>query len=451
VEVLNFATEHVMGPYRMANTDVEGVSVFTNNGVSGEFRGFGGNQAIFALEGQLDRLAEKTGIDPWVIRLINLRKKDDQGPFGQQIAQTDGAFQVWEALNGSDIWQNKLSPQTTQTTQGSLPWIRHGVGAAIVMHGAGLGVGIPDPAGGRLTLTREGKIEAAFGYEEFGQGLISSLEIMLKEHFNCTADDLDIVIGDTDRVPQSGSSTASRATSMLWMALQRLKPPFEAKLLEAASLLTAKPVDQLKTGPCGIWLKSANLEEPLITYKILAEKGTQELSCDTEFNYPTSPDSIVGGHFLYTYAAVAVRVEVNILTGRVKVLDQFHSIAAGPVINPQGFLGQIEGGSVMALGFAITEEAIMEAGHYMTRNLDTYLIPTISDIHAHFEVDAIEDLPEEDVFGPRGVGEIGTVGLAPAIASAIHQAVGMRVNKLPISPEQLQQSFILGREGAGFR
>jgi CO/xanthine dehydrogenase Mo-binding subunit len=151
----------------------------------------------------------------------------------------------------------------------------------------------------------------------------------------------------------------------------------------------------------------------------------------------------MGGHFLYTYAAVAVRVEVNILTGRVKLLNQFHAVAAGPVANPQGYIGQIEGGSIMALGFTLTEDAQMQAGEYLIRNLDTYLIPTASDIHRDFELEAIEELPEEDTYGPRGVGEVGTVILAPAIASAVYHAVGNRINKLPISPEELQQDFII--------
>ncbi|XOJ01411.1 molybdopterin cofactor-binding domain-containing protein [Paenibacillus polymyxa] len=480
--VLNFCTEHCLGPYAIPNVDVEGVSVYTNNGLSGEFRGFGGNQAIFAMEGQMDRLAAIMNMDPWEFRRRNMREKNDPGPLNQRILVTDGLSQVWEALDRSELWQKHQSPPADPSLP---PWIKRGVGAAIAMHGAGLGYGIPDPAGGRLSLNNEGKIEVAFSYEEFGQGLVATLEIMLCDLFQCSTSDLSIIIGDTDRVPHSGSSTASRSTTMAWMALQRLQTPFRSRVLAVASALSGVPADELVTGPGGIWRKgqlpaeSSEAETPekaerievaeivaegtgstqiaesylgasqylakeeapsglVISYAELAmQSEADEWIFDTKFDYPTTPDNVVGGHYLYTYAAVAAEVEVNTLTGETKLLDTRHVVAAGPVINPMGFIGQIEGGSVMALGFTLTEDAVMQDSRYVTTNLDTYLIPTIQDIHTNLEVEAIEDLPEGDSFGPRGIGEIGSVALAPAITAAIHQATGVWVNRLPVPREQL--------------
>ncbi|MGE6575664.1 xanthine dehydrogenase subunit D [Paenibacillus xylanexedens] len=442
--VLNFCTEHCLGPYAIPNVDVEGVSVYTNNGLSGEFRGFGGNQAIFAMEGQMDRLAAIMNMDPWEFRRRNMREKNDPGPLNQRILVTDGLSQVWEALDRSELWQKHQSPPADPALP---PWIKRGVGAAIAMHGAGLGYGIPDPAGGRLSLNNEGKIEVAFSYEEFGQGLIATLEIMLCDLFQCSTSDLSIIIGDTDRVPHSGSSTASRSTTMAWMTLQRLQTPFRSRVLTVASALSGVPADELVTGPGGVWRKGQLPAETsevetesglLISYAELATQGeADEWIFDTKFDYPTTPDNVVGGHYLYTYAAVAAEVEVNTLTGETKLLDTRHVVAAGPVINPMGYIGQIEGGSVMALGFTLTEDAVMQDSRYVTTNLDTYLIPTIQDIHTNLEVEAIEDLPEGDAFGPRGIGEIGSVALAPAITAAIHQATGVWVNRLPVPREQL--------------
>ncbi|WP_339297043.1 molybdopterin cofactor-binding domain-containing protein [Paenibacillus sp. FSL R5-0623] len=480
--VLNFCTEHCLGPYAIPNVDVEGVSVYTNNGLSGEFRGFGGNQAIFAMEGQMDRLAAIMNMDPWEFRRRNMREKNDPGPLNQRILVTDGLSQVWEALDRSELWQKHQSPPADPALP---PWIKRGVGAAIAMHGAGLGYGIPDPAGGRLSLNNEGKIEVAFSYEEFGQGLIATLEIMLCDLFQCSTSDLSIIIGDTDRVPHSGSSTASRSTTMAWMALQRLQTPFRSRVLATASVMSGIPTDELVTGPGGVWRKdqlpaeTSEVETPekaertkvaeivagrtestqiaesylgasqylakegvssgfVVSYAELATQGeADEWIFDTKFDYPTTPDNVVGGHYLYTYAAVAAEVEVNTLTGETKLLDTRHVVAAGPVINPMGYIGQIEGGSVMALGFTLTEDAVMQDSRYVTTNLDTYLIPTIQDIHTNLEVEAIEDLPEGDAFGPRGIGEIGSVALAPAITAAIHQATGVWVNSLPVPREQL--------------
>lgn len=441
-EVLNFATEHVMGPYMIEHVDVEGFAVYTNNGVSGEFRGFGGNQAIFALEGQIDRLAERLQMNPWEMRRRNLRKYGDLGPLGQEIAQTHGAYQVWEALANSPLMAGAAAAKEDSST--AEPWIITGTGAAIAMHGAGLGYGIPDPGGGRLSLTTDGKIEAVFGYEEFGQGLIATMEQMLIEQFGFAAEDLRIVIGDTDVVPDSGSSTASRSTSMMWMALKRLHPDFTSRLLKAAAtVMTKVDIDEMKLGSGGIWRKEGEL---LLSYTELARRIAGPIICDTKFTYPTTPLKRVGAHFLYTYSAIAVKVEVNLLTGRVRVLDQYHAVAAGPVANPQGYLGQIEGGSSMAVGFTLSEDAVMSGGSYITKNLDTYLVPTIADMNGSIQVEPIEDLPEHDTYGPRGIGEVGSVNLAPAVASAVFQAVGKRVTKLPIDPEWLQSTPFISQK-----
>lgn len=199
----------------------------------------------------------------------------------------------------------------------------------------------------------------------------------------------------------------------------------EAEKLEKAERIEAKA-------------KEGERSDFVISYAELATQGeADEWIFDTKFDYPTTPDNVVGGHYLYTYAAVAAEVEVNTLTGETKLLDTRHVVAAGPVINPMGYIGQIEGGSVMALGFTLTEDAVMQDSRYVTTNLDTYMIPTIQDIHTQLEVEAIEDLPEGDAFGPRGIGEIGSVALAPAITAAIHQATGVWVNRLPVPREQL--------------
>lgn len=436
-EVLNFAAEHVIGPYKYENLDVNGVSVFTNNGMSGEFRGFGGNQAIFALEGQMDRLAKRLGMDPWSFRHLNLRQVEDLGPFDQPIAMTEGAERVWAAIAKCPLWleRERLEALVPPTAE---PWIKTGIGAAFTMHGAGLGVGIPDPAGGRLKLASDGKIEAVFGYEEFGQGLIATLSQMLTEQFELAVGDIRIIIGDTDVVPDSGSTTASRATAMMWKSLQRLKNPFTGQMLLRAGALLERPVNQLQLGEGGIREKTSG--ELLISYEELARADGEPICCETSFPFPVSPTGRVGAHFVYTYSAVVAKVEVNTLTGRVKVLQQYHAVAAGPVVNPQGYLGQIEGGSSMALGFTLMEDAVMDKGHYMTRNLDTYLVPTIEDHRGLVEVEPIEHLPENDDYGPRGIGEVGSVTLAPAIAAAISQASGKWVTKLPVEPSFLQEA-----------
>ncbi len=198
-------------------------------------------------------------------------------------------------------------------------------------------------------------------------------------------------------------------------------------------------------GPGGIYRiteDTANESKPFLSYRDIAAASSNEILCQSEFHYPTTPDAVVGGHFLYGFAGVVAEAEVNLLTGKVKVTNHYHTVAAGPVVNPMGYIGQIEGGSSMALGFSLFEDAVITDGRYATANLDTYLAPTAADMPEGFSVEAIEDLVEGDPYGPRGVGEIGSVGLAPAIAAAVRQATGTWVNRLPLSPETLIQSFV---------
>ncbi|MGM0875376.1 MAG: xanthine dehydrogenase subunit D [Bacillota bacterium] len=427
--VLDFAVEHSTGPYMIPHVDIEGISVFTNNGVSGEFRGFGGNQVTFALESQIDRLAEMIKIGPLKLREMNIREAEDLGPLGQRIVANDGAKNVLSMIKTSPILTTPLKKQDN--------WILRGKGAAITMHGGGLGFGRPDPSGARLSLTKEGKIEIAFGFEEFGQGLLASIEIMMTEMLNCAKEDLKIVIGDTELVPASGSSTASRSTSMIWQGINKLKGPWKNKLVNAVSRLTGVSEKLLMLGENGVW-ENGEKSKIVITYKELASCLHTDLPvCSTHFHFPTTPDAVIGGHYLHTYAAVAAEVEIDQLTGQIRVTQLDHAVAAGPVVNPLGYLGQIEGGAIMGLGFTILEDSLMENARYHTENFDSYLIPTIKDIPLTTNVDVDESLVENDVFGPRGVGEIGTVAVAPAITAAIHDACGIWVKKLPVSSEEL--------------
>ncbi|ODG94022.1 xanthine dehydrogenase subunit D [Gottfriedia luciferensis] len=432
--VLDFAIEHASGPYIISNIEIEGYSVFTNNGVAGEFRGFGGNQITFALEGQIDRIAEKLNMDPIEFRLINLRKINDLGPLGQKIVPTNSAFDVLNRICKTPVLNKNEHNQN---------WKVYGKGIAITMHGGGLGVDRIDPAGGRLSFTRKGKIEAAFGFEECGQGILAVIETLLIDEFNCSEQDINIIIGDTELVPISGSSTASRATSMVWHSLKRMEASFKIQVLELAQKVTRLPINFLEMGPKGIWLKVNDREEKFImTYKELAQKlpQKQDIIVQTSFDFPISPDATVGGsHYLYSFASVLAQVEVDLLTGKTKIIGLDQVVAAGPVVNLLGYKGQIEGGGVMALGYTLMEDSIMEKGKYISDNFDTYLIPTICDVPSKLNVVPIENLVEEDSFGPRGVGEIGTVAVAPAIARAIFDATGCWINKLPISPEYLLQ------------
>ncbi|WNS80565.1 xanthine dehydrogenase subunit D [Domibacillus sp. DTU_2020_1001157_1_SI_ALB_TIR_016] len=430
--ILDFAVEHACGPYMIEAVDTKGVSVFTNNGVSGEFRGFGGNQITFALEGQMDRLAAAMGIDALELRRLNIRREQDPGPLGQRIVQTNGALEVLESA--AQVYQDKKQQRPKESE-----WKRTGIGMAVTMHGGGLGFGRMDPAGGRLSLKENGKVEIAFGFEEAGQGILAVIEAVTTEELGCRKEDLSIVIGDTALVPSSGSTTASRGTSMVWHSLQRLKGSFIKRVLARAVQKTGAEESVLSIGPGGVWKNG----KCVLSFESLAA-GEEPIVVSTQFDFPVSPDAIDSAHYLYTYSGVVAQTEVDLLTGRIKVTGLHQSTAAGPVVNEMGYRGQIEGGGVMALGYTLMEDVVMTEGQYATENFDSYLVPGIQDVPFELELEAIETLPPGDHYGPRGVGEIGTVAVAPAIANAIYDAIGFRVSRLPVKPEAVLQSMERG-------
>ncbi|MGN8646098.1 xanthine dehydrogenase subunit D [Gracilibacillus sp. HCP3S3_G5_1] len=439
--ILDFAVEHSVGPYMIEHVAIDGISVFTNNGVAGEFRGFGGNQVTFALEGQLDRLAAKLKLDPIELRRRNIRKTNDLGPMKHRIAATNGASQVLKHIEQHYITkkQNASSCNDIEDTK------IKGMGVAISMHGGGLGYGRLDPAGGQLSLTEDGKIEIAFGFEEAGQGILNVIETIVTEELGISDSDVKVVIGDTEKVPSSGSTTASRGTSMVWHAVNRMKHHFKQQILTSASAILGLPVKVLRLGPGGVY-QISQASKKVIDFREIASKSLDTpIITSTQFDFPTTPDQVDGGHFLYTFSAVFAQVEIDLLTGKVTVIDLDQTIAAGPIVSLKGYIGQIEGGGVMSLGYTLMEEALMKDGRYVTENLDGYLIPGIQDVPT-MQITPIEELAKGDKYGPRGVGEIGTVAVAPAITKAIHDAIGYMPAKLPISSEEILTAIMERRK-----
>jgi CO/xanthine dehydrogenase Mo-binding subunit len=162
-----------------------------------------------------------------------------------RIAPTDGAANVLETI--------AKSPLLHRPKRSSSPFKRKGTGTAITMHGGGLGYGRLDPSGGRMSLSEDGKIVISFGFEECGQGILSVIENLVTDVLGCAPSDLEIQIGDTEAVPVSGSSTASRGTSMVWQALQLMNPSFVGKMIETAAEIIDLPADSIFIGPGGIY------------------------------------------------------------------------------------------------------------------------------------------------------------------------------------------------------
>lgn len=417
--VLTNLTDHAAAPlYRIPNVKVSGQLVYTNNSVAGAFRGFGGNQATFAVESQLDKLAAAAGLAPAELRRRNLRTPDDPGVEGQSQQQPCHPQLLLDAAQQSPLWD-----ATSQAKNGR--WLV-GVGMALGAQGNGLGNGLPDAAGARLALSPEGRIELAFGFIEYGQGVIAAVQNLACDYLGCAPADLDIRLGDSSG-PDSGPTSASRSSVIAVEALRRLQPLWQTLLRDLAA-----SDDDLQPGHGGLRNAAGELA---YSYAQLAA-SSQPAALQVHFDFPTGPDTTPRGRYLQLLIATVAQVAVDRLTGRVRVKQLHHITAGGKVIHPPSYLGQIEGAAVMGMGMALLEDVPMQTGQYLLDNLDAYLIPTIADAPQQ-RVDVIEGILGGDSYPVRGIGELGIEAISPAITAAIENAIGVRPEHLPVRPTTL--------------
>ena len=437
--VLETCLEHACGPYEVANVRNRGRLAYTNNGICGAFRGFGANQMTYAVECQVTRLADAAGIDHFEFRRRNLRKPRSPGYLGQKIAPTDRLVEMLDAAANSDLWQKPRG--LTADRRYAI-----GTGIALLHQGTGLGSAVPDTGAGRLTLLPDGRIEAAFGLDEIGQGLVAAIQATVAAALGCERDDVLAVFGDTARTPDSGSTTAARGTFVVWKGAELLGADFGAQLRRAAAAILERQPEDLAIASGGLRDVRANSDDLSISFAELAARLAPHARprAECSFEFPKTDYTAGNARFIFAAGAALARVAVDRTTGAVCVLDLEQHVAAGPVVDTASYLGQIEGGGVQGLGFTLIEDMVVQDGRYCTDNFDGYMIPSVADAPQTSRVFALEDLEDHDAFGPRGVGELGIGAVTPAIAAAVADACGVWPTVTPISPEDMLAAMSRG-------
>jgi len=428
--VLDTAHEHALGPYVAPNVKTLGRLAYTSNGTCGAFRGFGANQMTYAVECQMDRLAALCRLDPVEIRRRNLRKPGMPGFLGQTVAPSERLSQMLDAAASSPLWH-----AAAETRSGEIA----GTGMALNHQANGLGTLPPDDAVVRLVLAEDGRIEAQFGLDEMGQGLIPSIHAAVADRLGCAREDIRAVIGDTAATPDSGSTSASRGGYVVWKAAELTCPAFGAQLIQRAAGLLDRAPEDLTIIPGGIADAATNSRAPLISFTALAgglEAG-ERIAEEAAFSYPKSDYTKSNARFIFASGATLARVAVDRASGEVRVLDLELHTAAGPVIDLAAYLGQMEGGLVQGLGLTLTEEVLIRDSRFLTTNYDTYFMPTVRDAPERMTTFALEDLDPGDPFGPRGAGEIGINAVTAALANAVADATGSWPAVTPFRPEDI--------------
>ena len=441
--VLDVAIENCNGPYRMPNVDIHATLAYTNNGVMSAFRGFGAPQVMFAMESQMDILAEKLGLDPLEFRLRNALKKGDEGAFRNRIKSGVGISEAFEKARRHEVWRSRAAER-----KGDTPWTKRGVGIAGAIKGFTLGA-LPDKGSAKIQLLENGKFEVKVSTTEIGQGMTIAFAQIAAEALHCDLDDVTVVCGDTLQAPDTSVTSASRSTYLGGNAIIRAAEGMVGLLTRSAAEHIREPESHLQARSSAIVSSKSGKR---VSYATLAKyKGPIE-STGT-FDVPRVdpiPGSLEIPHLFYMLACALAEVEVDTLTGAVRVTKLVLFPDAGRVINPQTFEGQVEGAAIQGLGYAIMEDPKIEEGILRNPSFATYLIPTIKDA-PEIEVVAVGEPEESGPFGAKGVGEIGLVPIAPAITNAIYNATGARLFEIPATPERVYRALKGNEAAAGVK
>jgi len=425
-EVLGIAAMMCTGPYHIPNIWVNAYAVTTNNITSGAFRGFGAAQAALAAEGQMNKLAEKLGIDPVELRLRNALADGVPASVGTPLAPGVTIAEVirhcaraagWSQVDGHWLRPETASPRghagavSSRLNCLAAPSrsLRRGVGFACGYKNVGFNCGYQDNSWAQVELHGNGEIERVVVRQagaDVGQGAHTVMRQMAAEALGVSVERVELLELDTADGGDSGAASASRLT---FMAGNAIRGAAEAAL--------------------GKW---QNEDRPAVAaFQYLAPPTT---AFDPETGY--GPPNIT-----YGYAAEAAEVEVDLDTGHVRVLRVVCADDAGRVINPQLVQGQIEGAVVQGQGFALMENLVVEGGYVRTPYLSTYLIPTVLDVPERVDSVLLENPDPYGPFGVRGVAEVPLIPMAAAIAAAVHDATGVWIDRVPLTPDRVWRAL----------
>jgi xanthine dehydrogenase molybdenum-binding subunit len=415
--------------YRVENVRYDAKCVYTNNTYSQAMRGYGNPQATFAIESNIDMLAEKAGIDPIEFRRINRNHPGDVTPQNFKITTC-----------GLDLCLDAVEKQLRKSGAKEKGV---GIGVASLIHvGGGARIYKSDGCGVIIKMDDYGKASVFTGGTDMGQGLDNITAQIVAEELGLLVEDVHVVHSDTDVCPWDVGAHASRSTFVAGNAALGAAKKIKAQLLELASKALNTPPESLEMRDRLIFVPE-DPEKSMAIDKLLRKThfspGGTMLVSDHFFdpvNENLGPDYKGNMSMTYTFGVHGVRVKVDEETGKVEVLEYIAAHDVGRAINPLLLEGQVYGGVVMGLGYALSEEVMMKDGKNMNANFRDYKLFTAKDA-VKILAPVIETPDDDGPFGAKGIGEPGCVPTAPAVANAIYDAVGVRITTLPITPEKV--------------
>ncbi|OJX41431.1 MAG: aldehyde oxidase [Chloroflexi bacterium 44-23] len=400
------ATLMCSGAYEIPNVMVDSYTVYTNNTPGGAFRGFGGPQASFSAEMQMNKLAEKLGMDPVEIRMRNVLKEGSYLSVGSKMPPGVSLPEVVRTCAINSGWQkSEKGWQRIEHNKKLDDSKARGVGFACGYKNVGFSFGAPEECWATVEIHGNAEVEKIIlrhAGADVGQGSHTIFCQMAADALNEPLEKVALIASDTSTSGSSGSVSASRMTFMAGNSI-----------IGAAKLAKEK------------WI---NEERPAIAQYRYVPPTTTPFDKDTGVCEP---------NFAYGYAAESITVDVDLETGQIDLIDVICADDVGRAINPNLVVGQIEGTIIQAAGYAILENFIQEKGLVKTSRFSSYLIPTALDIPERTETILLEYPDPRGPWGARGVGEMPFIPFAPAVAAAVHAATGVWYDQFPLTPERI--------------
>lgn len=441
--VLAVAVYFTRGPYRIRYMNVDAYSVYTNKLRAGAFRGFGNPQITFASEVQIDELADRLGMDPIELRLRNVIETGQRWLGGKRVESGTMRQCLEQARQVSD-WATRRQPQPPPA-----PGKRRGIGIAAIPHVCAL-LG----TSAFIKLSEDGTVTVQCAAIDSGQGAETVLVQCVSGALGLTIDQINFAGPDTDGSAYDFGTVSTRITFMLGKALTEACRQIKKQIFRHASAILEQPRKKLELRPggrVGVKGKPAETTFAAVALRSLYVEGGPILGTysalfpphefDPERTYVRGLSSMGNGYFVF--AAQVAEVDVDELTGKVELVRAWSVHDVGRAINPVAAEGQIQGGFVQGLGYALFEEMVWnQDGRLANPSMMDYKIPAAGEVPLEVHPVMLEHPSEEGPFGAKGVAEVGLVGVAPAITNAIRHATGVSLRRIPATSERVLRALI---------
>lgn len=436
-----------VGPYEVENVKIDSYTIYTNHVFGTAYRGFGHAEFLWAIERQRDLIAKELGMDPVEFRMKNLLKPGSVTITGEKIHENTGRVDKCLAIVAEKIGWPLVKSEEEKLKEKETGKYR-GIGVAVLHKAPAMP---PSTASSAIVkMNEDGSVHVLVGGIDYGQGTYTTLAQIVAERLHLPLEKVHMVWEtNTETAPYDWQTVASRLTFMAGNALIRACDDLLGQMRSLAACVLRCSEDELEFGQEEIYLR--HHPEKRLTYRQLAIGYTYEngnavggpligrgkyIAQGLTFLDPETGQGLPA--LDWTYGAHAVEIEVDINTGDIEVLKVVSAFDVGKVLNETLVRGQVIGGIVQGLGTAFSEHLIYdEQGRLLTRNLVDYKIPTVKDLPHKMEVHLVETPQLDGPYGARGVAEHPMISVAPAVANALANAIGLEMLEGPLTAEKV--------------